>query len=184
MRNTRTLYLINGLKICVFLGLIVILFHIIWNNYTVNSIMCWGGSCEWIIYVWLIIINICIGTKLLCANGMWCEILWVREDVTKVIGWSLVKIIMLFLIHDLVIILIYTRIILDIVCIEAVLVYDGVHPKKPFFSTRHLIWVDYKVLSQISQPIFLSLSYLNSARHFSVIELCREPFIFILVLQF
>ena len=56
---------------------------------------------------------------------------------------------------------------------------DGVQPKTSSFSTCHLIWVKYKFVSQLFQPIFLSFSYLNSARHFSVIEMCREPiFIF------
>ena len=55
---------------------------------------------------------------------------------------------------------------------------DVVQLKTPPFSTRHLILVNYKVLSQLSQPIFLSFSYLNSARHNLVIELCREEFFF------
>ena len=43
----------------------------------------------------------------------------------------------------------------------------------PFFYTpSHLN--ELKVLSQLSQPIFLSFSYLNSTRHNLVIELCRE----------
>ena len=33
--------------------------------------------------------------------------------------------------------------------------------------------MNYKVVSQLYQPIFLSFSYLNSARHNLVIELCR-----------
>ena len=48
-----------------------------------------------------------------------------------------------------------------------------VHPKTSPFSTRHPISANYKVVIQLSQPIFLSLSYLNSARHNLVIELCR-----------
>ena len=52
---------------------------------------------------------------------------------------------------------------------------DGVQPKMSPFSTRHIIWVKYKVANQLSRPIYLSFSYLNSARHFSVIELCRGP---------
>ena len=51
---------------------------------------------------------------------------------------------------------------------------DVVHPKTSPFSTRHLIWVKYKVLIQLYQLIFLSFSYLNSARHNLVIGLCRE----------
>ena len=53
---------------------------------------------------------------------------------------------------------------------------DGVQPKTPPFSTRHLIWVNYKVVSQWSQPILLSITYLNGARHNLVIELCRALF--------
>ena len=33
--------------------------------------------------------------------------------------------------------------------------YDGVQPKTPPFSTRNLIRVNYKVVSQLSQPILL-----------------------------
>ena len=55
---------------------------------------------------------------------------------------------------------------------------DGVHPKTSPFSTRHPIWVNYKVVSQLSQPILLLCSCLNSARHNLVIELCRALKIF------
>ena len=51
---------------------------------------------------------------------------------------------------------------------------NGVHPNMSPFSTRDLIWVNYQVLSEICQLIFLSFSYLNSARHNSVVEFCRE----------
>ena len=33
---------------------------------------------------------------------------------------------------------------------------DGVQPKTPPFSTRHIIWVNYKVVNQLFQPILLS----------------------------
>ena len=33
--------------------------------------------------------------------------------------------------------------------------YDGVHPKTPPFSTCHIIWVNYKVVSQFSQLIVI-----------------------------
>ena len=49
------------------------------------------------------------------------------------------------------------------------------------FSTCHLIWVNYEVLSQLSQPMPLLFSYLNSVQHNSVIELCREQIVFGLV---
>ena len=52
------------------------------------------------------------------------------------------------------------------------------------FSINHLIWVNYKILSQLFQPIFLSCLYLHSARHISVIELCREPILFNFGVQF
>ena len=52
------------------------------------------------------------------------------------------------------------------------MILDGVHPKTSPFNTHHLIWVTYKVVSQLSQPIFLSFLYLNSAKHNLVIELC------------
>ena len=55
---------------------------------------------------------------------------------------------------------------------------DGVQPKTSPFSTSHPIWVNYKVVSQLSQPISLLFSYLNSARHYLVIELCRAHKIF------
>ena len=51
---------------------------------------------------------------------------------------------------------------------------DVVQPNTSRFSTRHLIWVNYKILSQLFQPIYLEFSYLNSVQHFSGIELCRE----------
>ena len=57
--------------------------------------------------------------------------------------------------------------------VDIYMFYDGVQPKTPPISTRHLIWVNYKVLSKLSQLIFLSFSYLNNARHNVVIELCR-----------
>ena len=60
-------------------------------------------------------------------------------------------------------------------------VADRVQPKTPPFSTCHIVSVNYKVASQLPQPIFLSFSYLNSARHFSVIELCREPLLLLLL---
>ena len=51
---------------------------------------------------------------------------------------------------------------------------DGFQPKTSPFSIRHLILVIYKVVSQSSEPIFFSFSFLNSTRHNLVIELCRE----------
>ena len=42
---------------------------------------------------------------------------------------------------------------------------DRVHPKTSHFSTCHIILVNFKVVSRLYQPIFLSFSYLNSARH-------------------
>ena len=58
--------------------------------------------------------------------------------------------------------------------VQNILICDGVHPKTSPFYTHYIIWVYYKVLSQLSQLIFLSFSYLNSARQYSVFELCRE----------
>ena len=58
------------------------------------------------------------------------------------------------------------------------LVSDGVHPKTSLFSTRHLIWVNYKFISQLFQLIYISFLYSNSVRHFLGIELCREQFVF------
>ena len=57
-------------------------------------------------------------------------------------------------------------------------VSDGVQPEMSPFSTNHLIRVNYKVVSQLSQLIILSFLYLNSARYNSVIELCRALKIF------
>ena len=54
-------------------------------------------------------------------------------------------------------------------------VIDGVQAKTSPFSTRDIIWVNYQVIRQLFQLIFLSFSYLNSARQISVIKLCREP---------
>ena len=43
---------------------------------------------------------------------------------------------------------------------------DRVQPKTSPFSSQDLIRVNYKVLSLLYLPIFLSFSYLNSAPHF------------------
>ena len=56
-------------------------------------------------------------------------------------------------------------------------VFDVVQTKTSPFSTGHFIWVNYKVFSQLYHPILLQFSYLNSARHNLVIELCREHFL-------
>ena len=56
-------------------------------------------------------------------------------------------------------------------------------PKTFPFSTHDIIWVNYQFISQRSQIIFLSFSYLNSARQISIIELCRELSYF-LILRF
>ena len=58
----------------------------------------------------------------------------------------------------------------------------GPSQEVPYFYTPSRL-SELKVVSQLSQPIFLSFSYLNSARHFSVIELCRGPFLFFAVLE-
>ena len=50
----------------------------------------------------------------------------------------------------------------------------GVQPKTSPFYTRHLIWANYKVASQLFKLIYLEFSYLNNVRHFSGIELCHE----------
>ena len=42
--------------------------------------------------------------------------------------------------------------------------FDGVQPKTSPFSPHHLIWVNYKVVSQLSALIFVSFSYLNSSQ--------------------
>ena len=47
---------------------------------------------------------------------------------------------------------------------------DGVQPKTPPLSTRHLIWVNYKVVSQLFQLIYLKFSYSNSVRHFQALN--------------
>ena len=49
---------------------------------------------------------------------------------------------------------------------------DLVQPKTSTFSTHALVWVHYKVVHKISQPIFSLFSHLNSALHNLVIELC------------
>ena len=61
---------------------------------------------------------------------------------------------------------------------------DGFQTKTPPFYTRHLIRVDYKVLSQLFQLIHLEFSYLNIARHFSGIGLCHENFILLFFIRF
>ena len=60
---------------------------------------------------------------------------------------------------------------------------DRFHPKTTPFSTRHLILVNYEVLSQLYQPMSHLFSYLNSVRHNSVIELCREQIFFLWFLK-
>ena len=56
---------------------------------------------------------------------------------------------------------------------------DGFQPKMFHFSTCHLILVNYKVLSHLSQTISLSFLYLSSIRQNLVIELCRDNFVYI-----
>ena len=56
--------------------------------------------------------------------------------------------------------------------LSSCLIY-GVHPKMSPFSTCHLIWLNYKFVSQLFQPILLSFSYWNSSGHNLVTELCR-----------
>ena len=46
------------------------------------------------------------------------------------------------------------------------------------FSTRNIIGVNNEVLSQLSQPMYILFSYLNSVQHNSVIELCHEQIFF------
>ena len=58
-------------------------------------------------------------------------------------------------------------------CFRSNVIIDGVHPKTHPFFTRHPVRVVYKVVSQFSEPNFLSFSCLNSARHNFVLELCR-----------
>ena len=58
-------------------------------------------------------------------------------------------------------------------------VLDRVQTKTLPFSTRHIILLNYKVVSQLSQLSFLSLSYLNSAQHNLAVELCRAPKIYL-----
>ena len=60
---------------------------------------------------------------------------------------------------------------------QSSLVIDRFQTKTSPFSTHHLILVNYKVVSQFFQLVFLSFSYLNSVQHFSVVELCRENFL-------
>ena len=54
------------------------------------------------------------------------------------------------------------------------LITDGIQTNTSPFYTHHLIRVNYKVVSKLFQLIYLEFSYLNSVRHFSCIELCRE----------
>ena len=39
---------------------------------------------------------------------------------------------------------------------------DRFHPQTSPFSTRHIIWLNYEVSSQLSQPMSILFSYLNS----------------------
>ena len=55
---------------------------------------------------------------------------------------------------------------------------NRVHPKTFPFSTRHLVFENYEVVSQLSQPMFLSFSYLNSVQHNIVIGFCHALKIF------
>ena len=52
-------------------------------------------------------------------------------------------------------------------------VSDLFQPKAFTFSTRTLIWVHFKNVYELSQPIFSSFSHLKNALHNSVIELCN-----------
>ena len=50
-------------------------------------------------------------------------------------------------------------------------IQDRVQTKTSPFSARHIIWVNSKVVSQLSQLIFRSCLYLNTTRHNLFIEL-------------
>ena len=47
---------------------------------------------------------------------------------------------------------------------------DVVQPKMFPFSTNHLIWVNYKVVSQLFDLIYMVFSYLNSVWHFQALN--------------
>ena len=64
-----------------------------------------GWKC--IIYAWLIVFNLHIGTKLCCGGGKLCKSLWSREGVIEVIGWWIILILALFYVCELVCIWIY-----------------------------------------------------------------------------
>ena len=52
--------------------------------------------------------------------------------------------------------------------------YDVIQSKTSPFSVHRFIWLNYTFLGQLSQPISLLFSYLNSVLHNLVIELCHE----------
>ena len=56
-------------------------------------------------------------------------------------------------------------------------VWRGPAQDVPFFYTRYH-FSELPSCKSIISTVFLLLSFLNSARHISVIELCREPIIF------
>ena len=49
-------------------------------------------------------------------------------------------------------------------CAQPYILHDVVQPKTTPFYTCHQIWVNYKILSQLSQPISIVFSSLNSAQ--------------------
>ena len=54
-----------------------------------------------------------------------------------------------------------------------------VQPNMFTFSMRALIWVNQKIVSELSQPKFLSFVHWNSPRHNSLFEICRGLFLYL-----
>ena len=62
--------------------------------------------------------------------------------------------------------------------------FDLFQPKTVTFSTRALIWANFKTVHYFSQPSFSLFSYLKNAYHNLVIELCLAQFFFKNIAQF
>ena len=67
------------------------LLHILKNITIVSIIACRVRSCNCIIYVWLIVIDLHIDTEYWCDRGKWCKDSWSGDDVFKAIEWKYFK---------------------------------------------------------------------------------------------
>ena len=72
------------------------LFWIMWNTTSLVIITHRGNSFKLVILRWLVLIDLCIGTKLWCCGGGRIECMWKGEYFIEVIKWLIIQILELF----------------------------------------------------------------------------------------